>query len=37
MGKPKMYGIGKTFVPNSKADQKRSKPFGAPKKGKAKK
>lgn len=38
MGKAKMYGMNKTFIPNSKADQKRNKPFrGAPKKGKAKK
>lgn len=35
MGKPKIYGMNKTFVPNSKADQKRNKPFtGAHKKGK---
>lgn len=25
MGKPKMYGMNKPFIPNSKADQKRSK------------
>lgn len=38
MGKPKMYGMNKTFIPNSKADQKRNKPFrGTQKKGKAKK
>lgn len=37
MGKPKMYGMNKTYIPNSKADQKRNKPFGAHKKGKAKK
>ena len=35
MGKPKMYGINKTYIANSKADQKRNKPFG--KKGKVKK
>ena len=34
MGKAKMYGMNKAFVPNSKADRKRNKPF---KKGKAKK
>lgn len=38
MGKPKMYGMNKTFIPNSKADSRRKKPFtGAQKKGKAKK
>jgi hypothetical protein len=38
MGKPKMYGMFKPYIPNSKADQKRNKPFrGAQKKGKAKK
>lgn len=37
MGKPKMYGLNKTFIPNYKADQKRSKLFSAHKKGKAKK
>lgn len=38
MGKPKMYGMNKTFIPNSKADQKRNKPFfDAQKKGKEKK
>ena len=37
MGKPKMYGMNKTFVPNSKADQKRNKTFGAQKKGTGKK
>lgn len=37
MGKPKMFGMNKTFIPNSKADQKRNKPFkGAQKKGKEK-
>lgn len=35
MGKPKMIGMIKGFTPNSKADRKRSNPFG--KKGKAKK
>lgn len=34
MGKAKMLGMNKTFVPNSKADPKRNKPF---KKGKGKK
>lgn len=38
MGKAKMIGMNKIFVPNSKADQKRTKPFtGVHKKGKAKK
>jgi hypothetical protein len=38
MGKPRMIGMNKTFIPNSKADQKRNKLFkGAHKKGKAKK
>lgn len=38
MGKPKMYGMNKPFVPNSKADSRQKKPLtGAPKKGKAKK
>lgn len=37
MGKPKMYGMNKTFIPNSKADQKRNKPFGTHKKGMEKK
>ena len=38
MSKPKMFGMIKPFTPNSKADQKRHKPFtGAHKKGKAKK
>ena len=33
-----MFGMIKTYIPNSKADSKRKKPFpGAPKKGKAKK
>ncbi len=27
MGKPKMYGMNKTFIPNSKADQRRNKKF----------
>ena len=35
MGKAKMYGMNKAFVPNSKADRKRNKPFQ--KKGKARK
>lgn len=35
MGKPKMYGMNKTFIPNSKADPKRNNPFK--KKGKVKK
>ena len=38
MGKPRMIGMNKPFIPNSKADQKRNKPFkGAQKKGTAKK
>lgn len=37
MGKAKMYGVNKNFVPNSKADQKRNKPFGTHKKGTGKK
>lgn len=38
MGKAKMLGMNKPFIPNSKADQRRNKPFkGANKKGKAKK
>lgn len=38
MGKPRMIGMNKTYIPNSKADRKRNKPFmGAHKKGKAKK
>jgi hypothetical protein len=38
MGKPKMLGYFKPCVPNSKADQRRSKPFvGVHKKGKVKK
>lgn len=37
MGKPKMMGMFKPYTPNSKADQKRHKPFGVHKKGKAKK
>lgn len=36
MGKPKMFGMNKTFIPNAKADQRRNKPF-VHKKGKAKK
>ena len=27
MGKAKMYGMNKTFIPNSKADSRRKKPF----------
>jgi hypothetical protein len=34
MAKPKMIGAFKPYIPNSKADKKRSKPFG--KKGKKK-
>ena len=38
MAKPKMIGMYKPFTHNSKADQKRNKPFtGAHKKGKVKK
>lgn len=38
MGKPRMIGMIKPYTPNSKADQKRNKPFvGVHKKGKAKK
>ena len=38
MAKAKMYGMNKPFVLNSKADNRRKKPFtGAHKKGKAKK
>lgn len=37
MGKAKMYGMNKTFIPNSKADQKRNKLFNVHKKGKGKK
>ena len=37
MGKAKMLGMNKPFIPNTKADQKRNKPFGAHKKGKGKK
>ena len=38
MGKPRIIGMNKTFIPNSKADQKRNKPLkGAHKKGNAKK
>lgn len=36
MGKPRMYGYYKPCVPNSKADQRRNKPF-VHKKGKVKK
>ena len=36
MSKPKMYGMNKTFIHNSKADSRRKKPFPQ-KKGKAKK
>lgn len=38
MSKARIYGMNKTFIPNSKADRKRNKPFpGTQKKGKAKK
>jgi hypothetical protein len=38
MGKAKLLGMNKPFIPNSRADQKRNKPFtGAHKKGKEKK
>lgn len=38
MGKPRMLGMLKQYIPNSKADRRRNKPFkGAHKKGKAKK
>ena len=38
MGKPRMLGYYKPAVPNSKADQRRNKPFmGVHKKGKVKK
>lgn len=33
MGKAKIYGMNKTFIPNNKADQRRKNPF---KKGKKK-
>lgn len=36
MSKPKMLGYYKPYVPNSKADRKRTKPFGTNKKGKKK-
>ena len=36
MGKPKMLGMNKAYIPNSKADNRRKKPFPH-KKGKAKK
>lgn len=36
MGKPNMYGMKKTFIPNAKADSRRKKPFTR-KNGKAKK
>lgn len=32
MAKAKMYGMKTTFIPNSKADQKRNKPFGGARK-----
>ena len=35
MGKPKMIGMNKPYIPNAKADAKRGNPFG--KKGKGKK
>ena len=38
MSKARMYGMNKSFIPNSKADRKRNNPFkGVHKKGKAKK
>lgn len=37
MGKAKMYGMFKPYTPNSKADQKRNKPFVTHKKGTGKK
>lgn len=37
MGKPRMIGMFKPCIPNSKADQKRNKSFGVHKKGKVKK
>jgi hypothetical protein len=37
MAVAKKVGYFKSYTPNSKADQKRNKPFGTPKKGKAKK
>jgi hypothetical protein len=38
MGKARIYGMKTTYIPNSKADSRRKKPFpGAQKKGKAKK
>lgn len=35
MGKAKLLGMNKPFIPNSRADQKRNRPFQ--KKGKVKK
>ena len=37
MAKARIYGMKTKCIPNSRADQKRNKPFGAHKKGKAKK
>lgn len=38
MGKARIYGLKTKYIPNSKADSRRKKPFtGAHKKGKAKK
>ena len=37
MGKPRIIGMFKPCVPNSKADSRRKKPFGVHKKGKEKK
>ena len=38
MGKPKLYGMNKTYIPNSKEDSRRKKPFkGTQMKGKSKK
>ena len=34
MAKPKMLGLNKSYIPNSRADRKKGKPFG--KKGKKK-
>ena len=37
MAKARIYGMKTKYIPNSKADKKRNKPFGVHKKGKAKK
>jgi hypothetical protein len=34
MAKPRMYGMNKPYVPNSKADKKKINPFGKKRKGK---